>query len=182
MIRAMLMGTLALTCLEPAQAQEWIKLGGEPDPLGRAEPVQFLKYATAIEPAESDLELAMFVLCGDESSEKATVQVRLFGSHSDLASGAARIDGGEIADISWFRSERLGSNAWMLSGFGSIRTLFDEQGQEQLKAILTGGSEAILSFEPFGGEDTYFRLNLAGLAARIGMCENGSPETRGERA
>ena len=28
MIRAILMGTLALACLEPAQAQEWIKLGG----------------------------------------------------------------------------------------------------------------------------------------------------------
>lgn len=43
MIRAILMGTLALACLEPAQAQEWIKLGGEPDPLGRVEPVRFLK-------------------------------------------------------------------------------------------------------------------------------------------
>lgn len=121
----------------------------------------------------------MLVFCGDEPSEKTTVEVRLSGSSSDLASGAARIDGGETIDISWFRSARLGSSAFTLSRFGEIDTFLNEEGADQLKAILTGGSEAILSFEPFGGEDTFFRLSLAGLAARIGMCESGSGRARG---
>lgn len=172
MMRAILIGTLALTCLEPAQAQEWIKLGGEPDPLGRVEPVRFMKYATAIEPAESDLELAMLVFCGDDSPEKAKVEVRLSGSSSDLALGAARIDGGETIDISWFRLTQLGSSALTLARFGEVRTFLDEEGQEQLKAILTEGSEAILSFEPEGQAKHFFRLSLAGLAARIEMCES----------
>lgn len=75
MIRTTLMVTLVLTCLAPVEAQEWLKLGGEPDPLGRVEPVRFLKYATVIEPDESDLEVGMFVFCGEESSENATVEV-----------------------------------------------------------------------------------------------------------
>ncbi|MDE2882945.1 MAG: hypothetical protein OXP70_13920 [Acidobacteriota bacterium] len=170
MTRPILIGALALTCPYSADAQDWRKIGGEPDPLGRVEPVRFVKDATVIEPAESDLSIVMIVFCGDESSEKATVAVRLAGASPQGASGAARIDDGETIDIFWFAG-RGSSFMELMSGDMSVNS-FGEEWQEELKAILTAGSEAILSFEPVGQAKHFFRLNLAGLATRIEMCES----------
>lgn len=152
--------TLGALVAAPAQAQEWRKIGGEPDPLGRIEPVRFVKDATVIEPAESDLSVRMIVFCNEESP-KATVAVRLTGSLSEGALGALRIDGGELVDILWFASR--------VSTFMELENVdpFGDGWKERLKA----GSEAIVSFEPAGRTSHYFRLNLAGLATRIEMCE-----------
>ncbi|MYA17087.1 MAG: hypothetical protein F4086_12730 [Gemmatimonadetes bacterium] len=178
MIRVILMGTLALVvCMEPAEAQEWLKLGGEPDPLGRVEPVRFLKYATVIEPAESELEVGLFVFCGDEWP-KATVEIHLGGATNEGASGAARIDGGETIDIYWYQGMGGGMR---LARVGDVSVLYDDEGREELKAILMGNGEVVLSFEPFGGEDHFFRLNLAGLATRIATCESRSGEVLGSQ-
>jgi len=175
MNRVILMGTLALAvCMEPAEAQEWLKLGGEPDPLGRVEPVRFLKYATVIEPAESDLEVGLFVFCGDESPQ-ATVEVHLGGASNEGAPGAARIDGGETIDIYWYQGLAGGMR---LARVGDVSVLYDDEGREELKGILMGNGEVVLSFEPVGGEDHFFRLNLTGLATRIAMCESRSGEAR----
>ena len=173
MIRKMLMGAVALACVESAEAQEWRKIGGEADPLGRVEPVRFVKDATVIEPTDSDLSVVMIVFCQEEPP-KATLAVRLAGASQQGSSGAARIDGGETIDIFWFAGRgssfmelmklRSGDDVWVDS--------FGAKWQEKLKAILTEGSEAVLSFEPVGHTRHYFRLNLAGLANRIEMCES----------
>ena len=169
MIRTMLIGALALACVESAEAQEWRKIGGEPDPLGRVEPVRFVKDATLIEPTDSDLSVVMIVFC-EEEPPKATLAVRLEGASQQGSSGAARIDGGETIDIFWFGG-RGSSFMELMSGDMSVDS-FGEEWQEKLKAILTEGSEAVLSFEPVGHTKHYFRLNLAGLADRIDMCES----------
>ena len=191
MIRTMLIGALALACVESAEAQEWRKIGGEPDPLGRVEPVRFVKDATLIEPTDSDLSVVMIVFC-EEEPPKATLAVRLGGASQQGSSGAARIDGGETIDIFWFGG-RGSSFMELMSGDmsgdsfgeeweeklkailteGSEAVLsFGEEWEEKLKAILTEGSEAVLSFDPVGHTKHYFRLNLAGLADRIDMCES----------
>ena len=43
--------------------------------------------------------------------------------------------------------------------------------------MLTGSSDAILSFEPPGGARHYFRLDMDGLSDRIEMCDSGVVDT-----
>lgn len=43
--------------------------------------------------------------------------------------------------------------------------------------MLTGSSDAIVSFEPPGGARHYFRLDMDGLADRIEMCDSGEVDT-----
>ena len=43
--------------------------------------------------------------------------------------------------------------------------------------MLTGGGDAMVSFEPPGGTRHYFRLDMDGLADRIEMCESGEVDT-----
>ena len=40
--------------------------------------------------------------------------------------------------------------------------------------MLTGSSDAVVSFEPPGGARHYFRLDMDGLADRIEMCNSGA--------
>lgn len=166
MVRPTAALVLALLSPEPLNCQQWHKIGGEVDPLGRTEPMRFVKEAIVIEPADSDLAVALYVFCIEEYP-KAELSIRLVGVSDRTALGAARIDGGETFPISWWN---VGETAGTLEAMGSSGDAWGDR--------LKDGIEAVLSYEPVGRRNHYFRLDLRGVVDRIVMC--GGPSRADE--
>ena len=165
---------LTLSCAVPAGVRESRESAGLPASFGGIGSVTFALPATAIEPADPELSVVMFVTCGEGSAD-AGIGVGLNGAPKADASATIRIDGGEAAALLWAAHRGVGLLE-LRAGDSTLDRSMDE-GQDELTAMLTGSSDAIVSFEPPGGARHYFRLDMDGLADRIEMCDSGAVDT-----
>ena len=171
MKRPILASVLALSCATPAGVHESREAGrAVPGFFGLMGPVTYALPATTIEPADSELSVVMFVSCGEGPSSAAII-VGLHGAPQADAPATIRIDGGEATTLLWHAHR----------GVSPLELRADDSGldgsgdgwQEELTAMLTGISDAVVSFEPPSHAKHYFRLDMDGLASRIEMCESG---------
>ena len=174
MKRAILASVLVLSCATPAGVHESRESVRLPASLGGIGSATFALPATAIEPADSKLSVVMFVTCG-EGPSNAGIGVGLNGAPRADAPATIRIDGGEAKTLLWAAHRGVGLLELSAGDSGLDRS--GDEGQEELTAMLTGGSEAILSFEPPGRASHYFRLDMDGLSDRIEMCDSGVVDT-----
>lgn len=165
---------LALSCATPAGVRESRESARLPASFGGSGSVTFALPATAIEPADSELSVVMFVTCGEGPSD-AGIGVGLNGAPSADAPATVRIDGGEETALVWAAHRGVGLLE-LRAGDTALDRSSDE-GQEELTAMLTGRGDAIVSFQPPGVTSHYFRLDMDGLADRIEMCESGEVDT-----
>ena len=162
---------MALSCATPAGVREAREIALLPASFGGIGSVTFALPATAVEPADSELSVEMFVTCGAGPS-RVGIGVGLNGAPLADAPATIRIDGGEATALLWAAHQGVG-----LLELRAADTALDrssDEGQEELTAMLTGSGDAIVSFEPPGGASSYFRLDMDGLADRIEMCDSGS--------
>ncbi len=170
MKRTILASVLALSCAAPAGVRELRETGRAPGLFGRLGPVTYALPATTIEPADSELSVVMFVSC-EEGPSEAAIAVGLHGAPRADAPATIRIDGGEAMTLLW-HAHRGVSPLELSAGDSGLDGSGDEW-QKELTAMLTGSSDALVSFEPPGHPKHYFRLDIDGLASRIEMCESG---------
>lgn len=168
--RAVLGSVLVLSCATPAGVRESRESGLLPASFGGPGSVTFALPATAIEPTESALSVETFVTCG-EGSSNTSIGVGLNGAPRADAPATIRVDDAEETPLFWTAHQGVG--LLVLRTGDSHPDRSGDEWQEELTAMLTGGRDAVVSFEPRGGTRHYFRLDMDGLADRIEMCESG---------
>lgn len=170
MKRPVLASVLALSCATPAGVREFRDGVRLPASFGGIGSVTFALPATTIEPAASELSVVMFVTCGVGPS-RVGIGVGLNGAPRADAAATIQIDGEETTGLLW-AAHRGVSLLELRAGDSGLDGSGDEW-QEELTAMLTGSSDAVVSFEPPSHAKHYFRLDLDGLASRVEMCESG---------
>lgn len=165
---------LALSCATSPGVRESRESVRLPGSFGGPGSVTFALPATAIEPADPELSVVMFVTCAEGPSH-AGIGVGLNGAPRADAPATIRIDDAEATAFLWAAHQGVGLLELRTRDSSPDRS--GDEGQEELTAMLTGSGDAIVSFEPPGGASRYFRLDMDGLADRIEQCESGDVDT-----
>lgn len=127
---------------------EWLRRGGDTDPVGRRSPLTFVKRGEAVEPLLFPNAVAGLLIDCEQTPPTIlalldnTQALQIEGGNGRTADGMARLDSDEPQRIKWFRVMAVEESR--RSSFSTVRTE-DHGPEEAMAAQLTPASQYYVS-------------------------------------